>query len=336
MLQPKLPAAEDPTHSRSFYKGSSPESGRTHAAASFFSLFALGFSVVCKMIRHAPTKLSRLSLGRRALSSIYQSKHNSEQNPEEVRELLERIGVEMKETRDHFVIKDCSAMPEGFCGKPLGTNEVTSLRVAANEPHLQHPSAGFTFLSRLQDSNQWKVYVKSGGGGGGGGTWFCHRCGSKGSWYDLKRLSSGGGLSRGLAASASPSAARGDTRRVELRLPNQALVRRYPSTLQINSAKYEEVDRIREYLTGSGEGQRGLSDAVLIKYGVGVASYQFPEGTGYVKATCITFPWVLKTEELQAQVIQWVVYPGPFLSSIRVSGHWRSHPDSVKTSTALL
>jgi twinkle protein len=63
----------------------------------------------------------------------------------------------------------------------------------------------------------------------------------------------------------------------------------------------EEVTRIREYLTGADPTQRGLKLEVLTKYGVGCATYRFPEGNTYVSATCVTFPWVMSREELDQQ-----------------------------------
>jgi twinkle protein len=99
----------------------------------------------------------------RALSTFV-SRHN-EIKESDVRDFLNNVsGIELRETRDHFIIKDCTVMPNGFCLKPEGLEKA---------------------------DNQWKAYVKRGADGGGAGTWFCHRCGSKGSWYDMKQLGNG-------------------------------------------------------------------------------------------------------------------------------------------------
>lgn len=59
---------------------------------------------------------------RRALST-FQSKHNSI-SEEEVRAYLQQIpGLEMRETRADFTIKDCSVMPKGLCRNPTGTDK---------------------------------------------------------------------------------------------------------------------------------------------------------------------------------------------------------------------
>ena len=34
---------------------------------------------------------------------------------------------------------------------------------------------------------------------------------------------------------------------------------------------------------------------------MGIAKYRFPEGDKYVEAVCVTFPWVMSTEQLKLQ-----------------------------------
>jgi hypothetical protein len=100
---------------------------------------------------------------RTSLFSTFVSKHNRIDG-DVVRRFLEDLpDVEIMETTEHFKIRDCKSLPEGLCLKPNGTDK---------------------------PDNQWKVYIMNGkGGSGGAGTYFCHRCGAKGSWYDLKKLS---------------------------------------------------------------------------------------------------------------------------------------------------
>jgi len=210
--------------------------------------------------------------------STFVSKHNKI-GVDEVRRFLRDLpGMEMRENQQHFVVKDCSVLPDGICLKPSGTDKA---------------------------DNQWKVYIKSGKDPteGGGGTWFCHRCSSKGSWYDLKNLANGTTeIHRGLlAASSEGSKKKALSSRPALKLPDQKLVARFPVTLGVNPGEVEEVKAIREYLTGSEPGQRGLKIEVLLKYGVGCAIFRFPEGNQYVNATCVTFPWVMSREELASQ-----------------------------------
>ena len=211
------------------------------------------------------------------LFSTFVSKYN-DIGAEEVRSYLESMpDIEIRERHDQIIIRDCSVLPEGFCLKPSGLEK---------------------------SDNQWKVYFKS-----TGGVWFCHRCGSTGSWYDLKRLQNGGSISRGLRAidiesSASATASRPQLRgahdgrgKVELRLPDQVAVSHYAVTFAANPQGAPEVDDIRHYLTK----QRGLKMEVLVKYGVGCATYRFPEGNTYVNAPCVTFPWVMTQADMKQQ-----------------------------------
>ena len=71
----------------------------------------------------------------------------------------------------------------------------------------------------------------------------------------------------------------------------------YAVTFAANPQGAPEVDSIREYLTS----ERGLKMEVLVKYGVGCATYSFPEGNTYVNAPCVTFPWVMTQADMKQQ-----------------------------------
>jgi len=177
-------------------------------------------------------------------------------------------------------------MPDGFCLKPERTSD---------------------------PDNQEKVYMLTGSGpSGGGGTWFCQRCGSKGSWYDLKRLSSGFEITKGVLGpeitkgvrgieGQSEDRARKSGGRVSLRLPDQKVAKLFPVNLLGNPFGDKEVYEIMEYLTGTGVGQRGLNLSTLINYCVGVGEYKFLKGSQYVKRKCVTFPWVMSSQQLATQ-----------------------------------
>ena len=46
---------------------------------------------------------------------------------------------------------------------------------------------------------------------------------------------------------------------------------------------------------------RGLERTTLRKYGVGRATYNFPSDKGYVSAECVSFPWIMRTSDVQIQ-----------------------------------
>jgi twinkle protein len=52
---------------------------------------------------------------------------------------------------------------------------------------------------------------------------------------------------------------------------------------------------VRDWLTGTGEGQRGLSPTVLRKYGVGCGSFSFlNDQNQFEPAECVVFPWMVQ------------------------------------------
>lgn len=122
------------------------------------------------------------------------------------------------------------------------------------------------------------------------GAWICHRCAAAGSWYDLKRRAGGVEVfdarsppspvaQRLLTDTKVPTAAdtSGRDRLVARQraaglqpFPDQQRVRSYPANLMYNS----QFCHAREYLTGNRPGQRGIRIEVLIKYGVGCATYR--------------------------------------------------------------
>ena len=70
-------------------------------------------------------------------ASTYVSKHHVI-SKEEVHEYLSSIpDIQLRDSGDQVVVKDCSVLPSGFCGKPSGTEK---------------------------PDNQWKVYFKGEGG----------------------------------------------------------------------------------------------------------------------------------------------------------------------------
>ena len=248
---------------------------------------------------------------------VFVSRHNNTLNlaPHDIMSYLASqlphlnpAGDDFRVTSSHVVLKECP-----FCPKP----------------------------SHGRADNQHKLYVAI-----GGGAYFCHRCGAKGSWYDLK--SELGGF-----AVEGPGGAgrdRGDSQTGEVAQPwnwntsnNQGMG--YVSTQQLvahphgggrqgngynqkhqttplpmppkrlgsvyaaklfdpaNSPTHNAQEHAALlYLTET----RGLSRAVLRKYGVGCAPYNFPDkdaasAMNYVSSMCVTFPWLMRAAEVSEQ-----------------------------------
>lgn len=153
----------------------------------------------------------------------------------------------------------------------------------------------------------FKLYIKI-----GHGAYFCHRCGAKGSWFDFKATFGGYKVGK-FSESSIPSHRRShsasnvgtfDSMDSEPQLnssspmPNERLAATYiTNLLDINTGSSSKV--ALDYLVNI----RGLTKAVLRKYGVGFASYNFPspETGQYVPTGCITFPWIMRASEISEQ-----------------------------------
>jgi len=165
--------------------------------------------------------------------------------------------------------------------------------------------------------NMYKIYVKI-----GGGAFFCHRCGAKGSWYDFKMKvggyevhDSGNQSSNQPTFSSSQNHSsthqsnndtygNGNTNSNNsthnLPIPSTRLNALCISNLLDQPSKHG--DRALEYLTKV----RGLEKKTLRKYGVGLKTYSFrsnePGQHGkYVKSDCVTFPWIMRSSEVNEQ-----------------------------------
>jgi twinkle protein len=183
---------------------------------------------------------------------------------------------DVRRTRSHVIIKECP-----FCDKPTNNKA----------------------------DNQYKLYVAV-----GGGAYFCHRCGSKGSWYDFKmklggyevvgmdgasEISNTRGRTKATTESPSSYASRTSFTTPCLPMPSQRLAAIYISRLL--DEKVESP--VLEYLTNV----RGLLKTTLRKYGVGRATYNFPSkeqqpgSQPYVPAECVTFPWIMRASQVAEQ-----------------------------------
>ena len=108
--------------------------------------------------------------GRRYLSSAFVSRHNHSLNitPDTIVDYCSSHGASVegaRTTSTHVVLRECP-----FCPKP----------------------------TRNEASNLYKLHIQI-----GGGAYFCHRCGTGGSWYDLKAKFGGFNVERGLGSGTS-------------------------------------------------------------------------------------------------------------------------------------
>jgi twinkle protein len=132
--------------------------------------------------------------------------------------------------------------------------------------------------------NQWKLYLRR-----EDGAFFCHRCGTSGSWLEFKRrVGNLGEASSPPAIAAStqrePAAAAPTTRRAAEPI--------HPRALASNRALLVEgkFAKVLAYL----QEERGLQPHVLRKYGVGAVVERFQDDAArWIDFECIAFPWLL-------------------------------------------
>jgi twinkle protein len=170
-------------------------------------------------------------------------------------------------------------------------------------------------------TNQYKLYIST-----TTGTYFCHRCGWKGSWFDFKKhhlsqkvdMAEYASSSSTKASSASSSryggssssSSGGDAPRKTksggggapvppLPLPPPRLQALYSTALlDANLSTKEAPNRALDYLLQT----RGLTAATLRKYGVGRATYTFADANNtWVQAECVTFPWIISVADVETQ-----------------------------------
>lgn len=163
-------------------------------------------------------------------------------------------------------------------------------------------------------TNLYKLYISI-----GGGAYMCHRCGQNGSWFDFKSELGGfqvvgglGGAGGGGAAGGTPNTThvhntRGGTSTPQntvapLPMPQARLSACY-SSLLLDAPGDTPTKKVipnpaLQYLTET----RGLTRATLRKYGVGRATYKFPDNKGAYQATeCISFPWIMRASDVHEQ-----------------------------------
>lgn len=163
-----------------------------------------------------------------AAPSTFVSSH-FELDPQELSRVVSAHGLVSKDTAEHLIVKECP-----LCKRPV----------------------------RGKADNFWKLYIKK-----SSGAFFCHRCGSGGSWFDLKRHLKGRGAvdsvttpgSRSLQAAEGPGARLATVEGVLGASRSLLDEGRFPSVLR--------------FLTE----QRGLSEDTLRRYAVGGASWRFAD-----------------------------------------------------------
>lgn len=181
-----------------------------------------------------------------------------------------------------------------------GGTELVNHRTTTTHVILEH--CPFCHDTKGKAENLFKLYVQL-----GGGAYFCHRCGTGGSWFDFK------GRLNGNDTSSTPNpveqmpltSGRRKQQKGGISMPVAPLplppARAHVvySTRLLDQETQDGPTQALSYLTN----ERGLEIKTLRKYGVGVHEYSFPsqEKGNWVKTDCITFPWIMSAEHVAYQ-----------------------------------
>ncbi|TMW66541.1 hypothetical protein Poli38472_004306 [Pythium oligandrum] len=148
----------------------------------------------------------------------------------------------------------------------------------------------FCHPTRGKVDNLFKLYIHK-----SKGVYKCHRCGAAGSWFDFKQKLQGnvsvGSVGGMLHGDGGPGASL-DPREAKVIsvLDNQKAM-----AIQRNLFDDPDFEPIRQYLIE----KRGISEQVLMKYGVGAIEQPFRNENGeQVVAKCISFPWMARQGDL--------------------------------------
>ncbi|KAK8812216.1 hypothetical protein WA158_007450 [Blastocystis sp. Blastoise] len=178
-------------------------------------------------------------------------------NEEQIVDYLKRKDFTYKENQNEFIIRECC-----FCEKPTN-NKLDNL---------------------------YKLYIDK-----NSGSFFCHRCGAQGSWFDFKSrlgdiknttlpLSRANGLSSNQYLSSNPVTNNNTTGKIV----NTDEYKQYVTDL-LNNNKYPQV---LSHLTEKSIKGRCLSPETLRKYCVGAKKCVFYEEGNKVEEDCVLFPWI--------------------------------------------
>jgi len=187
----------------------------------------------------------------------------------------------------------------------VSDNEMTNLLKDLKSPHRSGKNNNVEVQicklcdkdNKTNSDNLWKLNIFKNGG------FHCFRCDCKGSWFDLKekvkkfnRGSVSGFDSDSIKldsvsnSDSSSGSSTGGRSRANTTVPKQKDAYSYTRELfpKDSNTRSAEAKKVLHYLMNV----RGLSENVLLRYGVGMIVQDWPDDDGVWKPlTCVTFPW---------------------------------------------
>ena len=172
-----------------------------------------------------------------------------------------RKNLSYSETLHHFIIRQCP-----FCPPPV------------------HPGPS--------DLN--KLYVQK-----HRGVFLCHRCGTKGGWFEFKRMMGDLDVGNGTVGLNVNTLGRMHSKvRIKVEKGKEEEKRNEKSSVDVEEMReavrlLESSSECKEYLK-----KRGLDESIIRKYGVGAMRAKFlGDDDRYEEHLCITFPFISKIQQ---------------------------------------
>jgi len=268
--------------------------------------------------KRSPYPTSPLHLHTSIRTKVFVSKHNQSLNvaASQITEYCSHHGISsdsFRKTTSHVVLKECP-----FCPKPHQGKADNLFKIYIKI------GGGAYFCHRCGAKGSWYDFKMKLGGfevvdmrsGQGSATRTPVSSRTRGGLMPADFKSVGGRQSNqnissmGNGSNATSSRFENTTGAINnskcLPMPSQRLQAAYITNLMDNKRNNdaENAGYALKYLTET----RGLTKQTLRKYGVGLGTYNFPSNepgqhNRYVKADCVTFPWIMRASEVHEQEV---------------------------------
>ncbi len=277
---------------------------------------------------NSTTKRSGPSLSRRhqlttRRNKVFVSKHNQSLNvtANQITDYCSNHGIgqdEFRVTNSHVVIRECP-----FCEKPTHGKADNMFKIyvqIGGGAYFCHrcgaKGSWYDFKMRLGGyevtdhlgRSPYEASSASAGGTGTGGVSVPSKAQYQRTYNNGGSNNNGNGKGYGNQYNNgsrnslnTTNSGRGNNQQ-PLPMPSQRLQAAYITNLLESSQKNASASEALQYLTET----RGLTKQTLRKYGVGLGSYNFPSNEPgkhgkYVRADCVTFPWIMRSSEVNEQ-----------------------------------
>lgn len=212
----------------------------------------------------------------RAICADHSKEHNTASRREKLYDSAS--GGPKREMRGSTYVSNHFCLAPGEVDKYLDGH---SMKFRRTDEHAIVEECPFCPPINGKVDNMYKLYMVR-----ESGVFKCHRCSSQGSWFDFrKRVGYGSSLFNPIEGEllGSTQSSSSTTRKGS---PSRQVLPKSENQDAFVQGLWHKYPFAKEYLNKD----RGLSDEVLKKYGVGAAYFPITDDNGYSSHLCVTFP----------------------------------------------